>query len=145
MNWGKGIVIALAAFISFIMYMVIQMYQKNVDLVEKDFYEQGVNIDSRIQATENALEYANEFVLNQTAESVQIIFPSSFDMKNAKGIIHFYRPENASLDRKYEIQFSGNYQEVKKSELTVGNFILKYDFSIGEKEYYFEKKIFVKK
>lgn len=145
MNWGKGIVIALAAFIGFIMYMVIQMYQKNVDLVEKDYYMQGVNIDARVQATENALKFVEEFVVTQNQNDVVINFPTSFEMEQAEGLIHFYRPEKASLDRKYPIKTTNNSQAIKKSDLTLGNFIVKLDFKINEKEYYIEKKIFVKK
>ena len=145
MNWGKGVIIALAGFIGFIMYMVVQMYQNNIDLVEEDFYEQGTKIDNRVQATENALVYTNEFVVDQNADEIHVGFPKELDMENAKGIIHFYRPEKASLDKKYPIKTSNNIQIIDKSDLTLGNFIIKYIFTSGGKDYYIEKKIFVKK
>lgn len=145
MNWGKAIVLALALFICFIMYMVVQMYQKNIDLVEPDFYEQGVNIDARVQATENALVYSDSFVIRQNQTEVIVDFPKELSMVSAKGIMHFYRPEKALLDKKYPIQTVNNSQILSKEDITLGNFIVKLNFEADDKLYYIEKKIFVKK
>lgn len=145
MNWGKGIIIALALFIGFILYMVIQMAQKQTDLVEPDFYEKQMDIDNRVLATENAIVYEEDFVISQDVDNISIAFPKELEMEKAKGLIHFYRPENAKLDRKFPVAVVNFEQFFPKKDLTAGNFRIKMEFKIGPTRYYIEKKVSVKK
>mgnify|MGYP000509856137 FL=1 len=56
-NWGTGIVIVIAAFISFIMYFVITMSTNNkysYDLVTDNYYQQELQYQKQIEAEKNA-------------------------------------------------------------------------------------------
>ncbi|MCB9260891.1 MAG: FixH family protein [Flavobacteriales bacterium] len=43
MNWGKGLAIAMALFIAFIVVLGIFMMRSTDSLIDKDYYEQGEN------------------------------------------------------------------------------------------------------
>ena len=59
-NWGTGIVLAFVAFISFIMYFVVQMNMEDRadhELVTKDYYKKELAYQKEIDAEKNAAEY----------------------------------------------------------------------------------------
>ena len=56
-NWGTGIVLAFIAFISFIMYFVIQMNtddRADHELVTTDYYKKELAYQQEIDAEQNA-------------------------------------------------------------------------------------------
>jgi hypothetical protein len=42
MNWGKGIIVTMAAFMSFILFMVFTLLSKNTDLESEDYYKKEI-------------------------------------------------------------------------------------------------------
>lgn len=57
MNWGTKIVLGMAAFMLFIICMVVYMFKKhgNDALVEDDYYEKGIHYDKEYDAKSNTL------------------------------------------------------------------------------------------
>lgn len=143
MNWGKGLTIALIGFITYILSMVFVMINQPNDKVEEDYYQQEINYESRKIATENAFKYKQDIALNITENYVEIIFPKEINVaKINTGILYFYRPENAKLDKKIAVKNNeGNTQKVLRSALTKGNYILKLSWEENNKNYYLEKEI----
>ena len=57
MNWGTKLVLGMAAFMSFVIGMVVYMFRVhgNDSLVEEDYYEKGLNYDNEYEAKRNTL------------------------------------------------------------------------------------------
>ena len=141
-NWGTGIVVTMIMFISFIMYMVVSMMLTHTDVVEKDYYAQQIGYQETKEAKENGLKLAGEMSFFQSKEYFQVKFPDSVNMKTmTKGGVHFYRPENASLDRKFEIIGVGNVLKIPMNQLKEGHYQVKIRWENNGKEYYFEESI----
>jgi len=142
MNWGKGLTIAMILFIGYILSMVYMMFGSSADKVEEDYYQQEIQYEQRKVATENGFKFAKDIQVNTGGKQVEILFPEGIDFNAVEGTIHFYRPENASLDKKFSFSSeTGRIQLIPSSELAEGNYTLKLLWKEGEKDYYVEKEI----
>lgn len=142
MNWGKGITLAIIAFISFIMFMVITMISTSSDLVEDNYYEEGVHFEQKIQAIRNSLAIKDKIIVNVDSEFLSIEFPSEVIMNDVnEGTIHLYRPENGNLDKHFAFSTkAGNTQLIPVEKIEKGNYKLLLSWKTNESDYYVEIK-----
>ena len=144
LNWGTGIVIAIIAFMSFIMYFVISMStgeNYNHDLVSEEYYKKELEFQGNINATKNAKELNENIKIKRIPEGLKIYFPKEFNPKNIKGKVFLYRPSNKQLDFEIPISISNTYLLVPEKRLLGGrwNIIVSWDYK--NKAYLFEKEI----
>lgn len=142
MNWGKGITIAMVLFIGYIMTMVVIMISTSSDLVEDNYYEQGVNFEDKIQAIKNSQSIKDKLIINVDEQFLSIEFPSDVIMDSViEGKIHLYRPDNGSLDKHFAFsKKGGNTQLIPIEKIEKGNYKLLLSWKTSEKDYYIEKK-----
>ena len=70
-NWGTSIVLAIAAFISFIMYFVVSMStDKSMehDLVTEEYYKKELDFQSRLDRQLNAQNLVQDIRIKKTTE-----------------------------------------------------------------------------
>ena len=106
-NWGTGIVIAFALFMTFILYFVVEVQSNSKydnDLVVEEYYKHDAHFGEEMQRSQNAqdLEVKPRIVLKK--DGVEILFPAAFVPNKIKGIVSLYRPSNKKLD--FEIFYS---------------------------------------
>lgn len=134
LNWGTGITIAIIAFMSFIIYIVVQTFNLNADLVRDDFYEQEVKFNGKKVMIENYIQSENKIAIAKLEEGIQIVFPLEY--KNATGTINFYRPDDKSLDRTIDISLgSGQIQLLEYENFKEGRYEVNIQFEISNKAY----------
>lgn len=142
-NWGTGIVVSFVLFCSFIIYIVVQAFQLDVDLVSENYYKDELNYQQRINDRANLESSGLSVKTNQTAELLAFSFPSDF--KGAQGEIHFYHPSREIFDKHFVLALdSENVQNVRKSELVKGRYKIKMNWTAGGKSYFQEDEIFVR-
>lgn len=139
-NWGVGITIVIIAFMTFILSFVYKASQTNTDLTSEDYYEQEINYQQTIEAKNNALNLKNDFKFSQSEEFFIVTFPSSVGSIE-EGYIHFYRPENADLDKKFKLELSNGIMAFPKESLVKGGYHLKISWHINDQDYLVEKEI----
>ena len=146
LNWGFGVVLAFIGFISFIMYFVISMSSNNkysYDLVAKDYYNQELNFQKKIDATKNAKKLKENIKIERVKEGVKIIFPKEFNTKKIKGKVFLYRPSNKQLDFEMLIAVSdSSYLLMPDKRLLDGRWNIIVDWTYKEQQYLFQKEIF---
>jgi len=79
-NWGTGIVIAFIAFISFIMYFVVNMNvnkKYDHDLVTEDYYKKELEFQNDIDKETNAKNLVENLSWKKTTEGLVITFPET--------------------------------------------------------------------
>lgn len=142
MNWGKGIVIAMVLFISYIMTMAIIMISTSSDLVEDNYYEQGVNFESKIQAIRNSAAIKDKVIVTVDEEYLSIEFPIEVVMDSIlEGTIHLYRPENGNLDKHFSFSKNGgNKQLIPLEKIAKGNYKLLLSWKTAESDFFVEKE-----
>lgn len=96
MNWGKGIIIGMAAFIGFILFLVISLMQHKVDLVSEDYYQQELDYDQHYDAVSVYQSSGEKISVNITDDLLQLHIPPT--MQEDSLFIHLKRPDNELLD-----------------------------------------------
>ncbi|MFK8045971.1 MAG: FixH family protein [Crocinitomicaceae bacterium] len=133
-NWGHGITIAIIAFISFIVYIVIQTFSLNADLIQDDFYEEEIRTNEKKLMGQNYDKLSNKIQIKKAEEGVLILFPT--ELKNASGKIQFYRRDDKRLDKFFSIQMDSlNIQQLKYDEFLKGSYDIKIECEKDKTKY----------
>ncbi|MEN8858406.1 MAG: FixH family protein [Flavobacteriaceae bacterium] len=142
-NWGTGIVIAIIAFMSFIMYFVISMstdHKFSHDLVTDNYYQKELEFQDQIDATKNAKLLDEDVKIVKSEKGLQIYFPKIFE-NEMEGKVFLYRPSNKQLDFEIPISITDNYLLVPEKSLLDGRWNISVKVTHNNKEYYFSEEI----
>lgn len=146
-NWGTGIVIAIAFFMGFILFFVLSVqanHKYDNELVVEEYYKQERVLQKKIDKEENAVALINKVTVTNTAEGVTIAFPPAFDHTEIKGKVSFYRPSGRGLDFEVPISLSSPYMLVPKRALAGGRWDITIDWTHQGKGYLSSEKLTVK-
>ena len=139
MDWGKGIVLVFVAFAAIMVSMVtICMKKEDLHLVTQNYYEEEIKYQEHIDKVTNANGLSYEALLfDKLRKSVSINLPLG-----AKGELHLFRPSDARLDQKLEVDVvNENATVVDLTSLKPGYWLMKLTWSAEGKSYYQEQKI----
>lgn len=131
MNWGKGIAIAIASFMIFILVLVFTLMSKSAELESDDYYKQELEFENEIQAMNNANNLSEKVDIKSNGEYLTVQFPSSGNV--SKMIVELKRPNDKKLDKIYKLSDS-KLLTVPSSELTKGVYEIKVFFKKDGKE-----------
>src|SRR5690606_40202115 len=87
-NWGTGLVIAIVAFMAFILQYVIRVQTDNKfenELVTESYYEKELEVNTNTRHHDNLQELGNQFSIKVVNDGVVVQFPKNFDYKNITG------------------------------------------------------------
>lgn len=101
MNWGKGIAIALVAFITFIVTLVTIIISQKVDLESEDYYAQEINYQEQIDALAEG-EIADKFKFKVVDDQLVVSVPETIISDSIQ--LEFFRPNDKKLDRNFLIE-----------------------------------------
>lgn len=135
-NWGTKLMISLIVFAGIMATMVTIAMRQNIDLVDKNYYQQEIAYQDRIdQISNNIVEKALQIELDAQTSSIVL----NFNNKVEDGIIHLFRPSNASEDKKIALITNENgLQVIPYSNLISGLWRIKVKWSIEDSNYYSE-------
>jgi len=143
-NWGTGIVIAMIAFMSFILYFVVKMFTDDkyqYDLVVEEYYKQEIGFQDELNAEKNAIELAENVVIAQIETGVMIDFPGNEASSDIDGIVTFYRPSNKNLDFTKPIFLEDQKMFIPKNEIAAGRWNISVRWEQNGKTYLTKKNI----
>ena len=143
-NWGTGIVIAFIAFISFIMYFVINMNinkKYDFDLVTEDYYKQELEFQHDIDKESNAKSLVENINWKKTKEGLLLDFPKAFKPENITGKVFLYRPSNKQFDFETTISLSNHNLLIPDKRLLDGRWNIKVDWQYKGKSFLYKKEI----
>lgn len=143
-NWGTGIVLAFIAFISFIMYFIININvdeKFDHDLVTEDYYKQELQYQNDIDKLDNAKNLNENISYERTAEGLLISFPSDLVSKNITGHVFLYRPSNKQLDFETSISLSKPYLLIPDKRLVDGRWNITIDWQYNGQSYLYKETI----
>ena len=122
-NWGTGIVIAIVAFIGFILVLVTLMLSDDKldhELVIEDYYKKELVYQEEIDAEKNAQSLSENIKVSKRREGILIVFPKNFDYSKIEGRVNFYRPSNKKLDFEIPLSLSSNQLLIPKKNFVEG-------------------------
>jgi hypothetical protein len=145
-NWGTGIAIAIALFVSFILYFVIKVQSNSKydnDLVVEEYYKKDAVFGKEMLRVQNAHDLADKPVITETADGLTIVFPAVFIPNKIKGKVSLYRPSNKKLDFETSISLSNPSLLIPKSNLVGGRWDINMEWQYDGKEYLTKETIYI--
>ncbi|SNB30931.1 putative cytochrome cbb3 oxidase maturation protein CcoH [Flavobacterium psychrophilum] len=146
-NWGTGIVIAFALFISFILYFVFKV-QSNVkydnELVVEEYYKHDAKFGDEMIRAENAQDLKLKPIITVAAEAISIVFPNTFIPKKIKGKVSLYRPSNKKLDFEIPISLTNTTLLIPKKSLVGGRWDINMEWQYDGKSYLTKEIVYIK-
>ena len=146
-NWGTGIVIAFALFISFILYFVFSVQSDSKydnDLVVEEYYKHDAKFGDEMVRVQNAQDLVQKPEIKNDSEGVTIVFPASFVPKDIKGTVAFYRSSNKKFDFNVPIILSGSSLNIPKKRLLGGRWEINMEWQYEGKQYLTKETIYIK-
>jgi nitrogen fixation protein FixH len=145
-NWGTGIVIAIALFMSFILYFVIKVQSNSKydnELVVEEYYKKDARFGEEMDRVQNAQDLDEKPIITKTAAGITIEFPAVYDIKKIKGKVSLYRPSNKKLDFEILISLSNPSLLIPKSNLVGGRWDLNMEWQYNGKSYLTKEIIYI--
>lgn len=144
-GWGTAIVIALLAFIGFIMFFFVKIKMNNAydhQLVTEDYYKQELAFQKEIDQEEQAQKDGVQLRLTQNdGQGVWLTFPEKVQGQSVQGVVSFYRPSNQALDFSLPLTLDGLKMHIPHAKLVSGRWNVKVSYQINGKDYISSFKI----
>lgn len=140
MNWGKGIALALGAFIIFISVLVVKMISTSSDLEEENYYQNEQVFAQEIKAQENAIRLGNQIALDDSSNELVIQRKDKKELKNV--LIELKRPNDGSLDKAIQVENEAVVR-IDKSTLQKGVYQIKFKYEEQELPIQQEMEIYI--
>ncbi len=145
-NWGTGIVIAFAIFITFILYFVFSVQSNSKydnELVVEEYYKHDAKFGDEMARVQNAQDLQQKPEIKNTSEGITIVFPAVFDIKGIKGKVSFYRPSDKKFDFEVPISLSNSLLIVPKEKLLGGRWDINMEWQYEGKQYLTKEVVYI--
>jgi nitrogen fixation protein FixH len=134
--------LAIAGAVTFVVFCNLHP----TDLVAADYYEQEVRYQQemeRVQRTQRLAEPASvSFVPEQLL--IRVSVPAAHAGADLSGVIHLYRPSNATLDKHLKMATNAKgLQDIDARGLEPGLWKVKVQWKAGGEDYVLDQKVVV--
>jgi hypothetical protein len=144
-NWGKGIFVFYGLFVLLLVAFLFFSLGQKYELVEDDYYDKSVDYQNQIDKIDRATRLDSNFRTELTGRIYKLSFPSDFESNSLSGEITFFRPSDATKDKKVKIPpMVGNSHSVNLSVLDAGLWIAKIDWKYRDSTFYYEEEIILR-
>jgi nitrogen fixation protein FixH len=143
-NWGTGIVIVMACFISFILYFVIRMSTEEAyshDLVTEEYYAKEMVYQQEIDAETNTNNLNTKIGSKKQKEGWMLTFPDELDPTKINGKVFLYRPSNQILDFEIPLELSSPDLLIPDKNLIDGRWNITIDWTYEGKSFMYKEEI----
>ncbi len=143
-NWGTGIVIAFALFITFILYFVFKVQgdsRYDHEMVTEEYYKKEMGYQEQLDKQQNAQDLPQKVIVDVKSEGLVIRFPESFDYTKINGKVSLYRPSNQKLDFDMPISLSSSNLLIPKTKLVGGRWDIIIDWNYEGKDFLNNEKV----
>ncbi|QDW20891.1 FixH family protein [Flavobacterium sp. KBS0721] len=146
-NWGTGIVIAFALFMSFILYFVFEVQSNSKydnDLVVEEYYKHDSHFQDEMARIQNAHDLQQRPSITYTENGVKIAFPATFENDKIKGNVSLYRPSNKKFDFNTQIVLINSSLLIPQKKLIKGRWDVNMEWEYKGTKYLSKEVIYVK-
>lgn len=135
-NWGTGIFIVISLFLLANAVVIYKSFQQKYDLVEKEYYPQGLEYQKQIDRFANANSLTDSIKIVSESGSMKIIYPLDFKGKDVKGNVIFFRPSDENADFQDSIKYdTAMVQQIPLEKMVGGKYIAKFFWTFEGKEF----------
>ncbi|TDP01310.1 FixH family protein [Flavobacterium sp. 245] len=145
-NWGTGIVIAFALFMTFILYFVFEV-QSNAkydnDLVVEEYYKHDSHFQEEMARVQNAHDLQQKPSITYDETGVKVAFPATFESDKVTGNILLYRPSNKKFDFNTKLALTNSALFIPKDKLIKGRWDVNMEWQYNGTKYLTKEVIYV--
>ena len=145
LNWGTGIVIAMALFMTFILqyvYRAVSNSDNHYELVSEDYYKDELYYQQEINKINDASKLDKNVTVKRIKEGFLVTFPINMDVAKIKGNIYFQRPSDKNLDFEQDISLKEHKLLIKHNNLVAGKWNVRVDWKYEDEEYLLKETVF---
>lgn len=143
-NWGTGIFIFIVIFMSACAAFFIFANRQDNALVESDYYARGLKYEEVLVKMRNTAALKESPGIQFDKGVLKIKYPVDLKGNIVKGTVFLYRPSDRKLDQVIPLAFdTALLQQIPSARLHKGKYIIKLDWTMNGRPFYFEKEIYV--
>jgi len=143
-NWGTGIFIVIVLFILAVVAFLIYVSNLDIKMVEDNYYDKELAYQDRIDKLNNTDSLPWKIYFKQEPGIIIIQFPQLDTVLTPAGTILFYRPSDPEKDFSFPLQLNdSSLQVIDITGINKGKWVIKLDWEMGGKEYYYEEEVFI--
>lgn len=141
MSWGNKLIIVFIVFAALMATLVYKATQTKFELVSKDYYQDELRYQDKIDGAANAaLEAPISIQVND--EIISIEFPDAQKNANITGEAWFYCSVDATKDKRFVLSVdSTGIQRIERKGLQKGDYQVKISYEINQKKYYVAQQL----
>lgn len=141
MSWGNKLIIVFMVFAALMATLVYKATQTKFELVSKDYYQDELRYQDKIDGAANAaLEAPISIQVND--EIISIEFPDAQKNANITGEAWFYCSVDATKDKRFVLSVdSTGIQRIERKGLQKGDYQIKISYEINQKKYYVAQQL----
>ena len=141
MNWGKGIIIFMASFMTFILWMVFTLMSNNTDLESEDYYKKEIAYEQEIQAQRNANDAKEKVKVSDNKDFIILQFPLEEKIDTVS--VEFFKPNDKNGDKLFA-EVGTKTMMVEKNKLQKGLYLINIHYQIENKKFLQKEEIMLK-
>jgi nitrogen fixation protein FixH len=138
-SWGLGITFLYSGFVVLIIGMVVMAMRQKVDLVSRDYYEQELKFQDKIDQVGRTALLQSPLTWEVKPDVFSMRFPAEFQGQKISGNIYFFNPSDDKKDKKIALSpdASGLF-EIPTAGLKKGVFKIQVSWQVKDVTYYNE-------
>jgi nitrogen fixation protein FixH len=143
-NWGTGVGLVYAVFVTATIGFVVFALGQPVELVSADYYSRSLTYDERLEAVRraDALGAAVRVARASDAHALMVTLPREHAAAAATGTLTLYRPSSVKADRTVPLALDARgEQRLSLDGLAPGRWILQVDWHVQGRSYYRESAV----
>ncbi len=145
MSWGVKITMLYTGFVLLIVTLVSLSISQKVDLVSKDYYEQELQFQNKINLMDRTKLLSEQLSWQVQNDELVLDFPDQFKGQQTSGKVFFFRPSDAVLDKNFELQTDTlNTKSMSIKKLKSGLYKIQINWEVENIKYYNEGFIQIK-
>jgi len=137
-NWGIKIAGLYIGFVILILSLVSMAMHQNVDLVSKDYYEQELKFQDKINKSNRAHSLKEPLSWEVRSGSLLLKFPEQFHGQKISGTIYFFRPSDAAMDKTIPLSDDTLLLNISTVQLKRGLYKMQINWEVNKEEYFNE-------
>jgi len=142
-NWGTKLTLFIILFMLLILSFVYRSFQRDVNLVEKDYYPKGLQYQQRIDEMKNARMFEPQIIVEQQKNKLVLHLPI---IHPDTGNVLFFRPSGNKYDvTRVMPHDSIDQMQFENKLFKKGHYGLKVYWEESGKKFYVEKGFYFRK
>ncbi len=146
--WPYSIVGFFSLMIVAAVVWVVFCISHGTDLVAADYYEQEIEYQQQLDRMARVRELSGpaQVSYEPAGDFILVQVPPAHAASQVSGVIHLYRPSQASLDQILPLEVTqAGEQRLKTETLAAGVWNVRLQWTAAGKEYFLEEKVFIQR